>query len=86
MRKNIDVDEKILKKIKIISAYENKTVKALLEEAVTTYVKLKELERFEQMTNEEKEDSGLLLLMQQNEPGDVVSEKKIFNLLNEPNL
>ena len=81
MRKNIDVDEKILKKIKIISAYENKSVKALLEEAVTTYVKLKELERFEQMTNEEKEDLGLLLLMQQNEPEDVVSEEEIFNIL-----
>lgn len=83
MKKNIDVDETTLKKIKIISAYENKSVKALLEEAVTTYVKLKEREKFEQMTDEEKEDIGLLLLMQQNDPEDLVSEEEILNLLDE---
>ncbi len=81
MRKNIDVDEKTLKKIKIISVYENKSVKALLEEAVTTYVKMKELEKFEQMTDEEKEDLGLLLLMQQNDLEDEVSEDEIFKIL-----
>ena len=83
MRKNIDVDETTLKKIKIISAYENKSVKALLEEAVTAYVKMKELEKFEQMTDEEKEDLGLLLLMQQNDPEDLVSEEEVFKLLDE---
>ncbi len=81
MRKNIDVDEKILKKVKLISAYENKSVKAILEEAVVNYVKTKELQRFEKMTAEEKEDLGLLLLMQQNDPQDEVSEEEIFNLL-----
>lgn len=83
MRKNIDVDEKVLKKIKIISAYENKSVKAVLEEAVTAYVKAKEQEKFEQLTEEEKEDLGLLLLMQQNDPEDEVSEEEIFKLLDE---
>ena len=83
MRKNIDVDERILKKIKMISAYENKSVKAILEEAVTHYVRTKELERFEQLTEEEKEDLGLLLLMQQNDPNDEVSEEEIFKLLDE---
>jgi hypothetical protein len=83
MRKNIDVDEKIIKKIKLISAYENKSVKAILEEAVTSYVKNKELEKFEQMTAEEKEDLGLLLLMQQNDPENEVSEEEIFKTLDE---
>lgn len=83
MRKNIDVDDKILKKIKIISAYENKSVKAILEEAVSSYVKAKELEKFEQMTDEEKEDLGLLLLMQQNDLQDEVPEEDIFKLLEE---
>ena len=83
MRKNIDVDDKILKKIKIISAYENKSVKAILEEAVTSYVKLKEQERLDHMTDEEKEDLGLLLLMQQNDPYDLVPEEDIFKLLEE---
>ena len=79
MRKNIDVDERILKN-KIISAYENKSVKAILEEAVTSYVKTKELEKFEKMTDEEKEDLGLLLLMQQNDLEDEVPEENIFKL------
>ncbi|NJY62075.1 hypothetical protein HC174_04800 [Salinimicrobium sp. CDJ15-81-2] len=83
MRKNIDVDESIIKKIKLISAYENKSVKAILEEAVTQYVRTKELERFEQLTEEEKEDLGLLLLMQQNDHDDEVSEEEIFKLLDE---
>ncbi|MGM0932323.1 MAG: hypothetical protein ACQEWD_02630 [Bacteroidota bacterium] len=83
MRKNIDVDETTLKKIKIISAYENKSVKAILEEAVTAYVKMKELEKFEQMTDEEKEDLGLLLLTQQNDPEDLVSEEEVFKILDE---
>lgn len=83
MKKNIDVDERTLKKIKMISAYENKSVKAILEEAVSHYVKTKELERFEQLTEEEKEDLGLLLLMQQNDPDDEVSEEEIFKLLDE---
>lgn len=83
MKKNIDVDERTLKKIKMISAYENKSVKAILEEAVSHYVKAKELEKFEQLTEEEKEDFGLLLLMQQNDPEDEVSEEDIFKLLDE---
>lgn len=83
MRKNIDIDERVLKKIKIISAYENKSVKAVLEEAVSSYVKAKELEKFEQMTDEEKEDLGLLLLMQQNDLKDEVPEDNILKLLEE---
>lgn len=83
MRKNIDIDERVLKKIKIISAYENKSVKAVLEEAVSSYVKAKELEKFEQMTDEEKEDLGLLLLMQQNDLNDEVPEDNILKLLEE---
>ena len=67
----------------IISAYENKSVKAVLEEAVTNYVKVKELEKFEQMTDEEKEDLGLLLLMQQNDEEDTVPEEEIFKRLDE---
>lgn len=83
MRKNIDIDDKTLKKVKLIAAYENKSVKALLEEAVSVYVKNKELQKFEQLTNEEKEDLGLLLLMQQNDPQEYISEEEIFKALDE---
>ncbi len=83
MRKNIDIDDLTLKKIKLISAYENISVKALLEKAVQAFVKNKELEKYASLTAEEKEDLGLLALMQQNDPEDNVPEEEIFKLLKE---
>ncbi|PRX51546.1 hypothetical protein [Salegentibacter salegens] len=83
MRKNIDIDDLTLKKIKLISAYENISVKALLEKAVHAFVKNKELEKYASLTDEEKEDLGLLALMQQNDPEDNVPEEEIFKLLKE---
>lgn len=81
MRKNVDIDDLTLKKIKLISAYENISVKALLEKAIRTFVKNKELEKYASLTDEEKEDIGLLALMQQNDPEDTVTEDEIFELL-----
>lgn len=83
MRKNIDIDDLTLKKIKLISAYENISVKALLEKAVQAFVKNKELEKYASLTDEEKEDLGLLALMQQNNSEDNVPEEEIFKLLQE---
>ncbi|MDT0648202.1 hypothetical protein RM545_16025 [Zunongwangia sp. F260] len=83
MRKNIDIDELTLKKIKLISANENMSVKALMEKAVRLFVKSKEEEKYALLTDEEKEDIGLLLLMQQGDPEDTVSEEEIFKILQE---
>lgn len=81
MRKNIDIDESILTKLKILSAFEDMSVKALMEKAVSFFVEYKEKERLEALTDEEKEDLGLLLLMQQADRSDTVSEDEIMKAL-----
>lgn len=83
MRKNIDIDETTLTKLKIISAFEDMSVKSLMEEAVTYFVKHKEKERLNAMTDEEKEDLGLLLLMQQVDKNDTVSREEFMKALHE---
>ena len=64
MRKLIDIDQTTLTKLKFLSVFENISVKALIEIAVDSFVKTKEKERFNKLTDEEKEDLGLLVLMQ----------------------
>ncbi|MFT5919599.1 MAG: NACalpha-BTF3-like transcription factor [Granulosicoccus sp.] len=83
MRKNIDIDEKTLTKLKMISAFENLSVKGLMEKAVEWFVQQKEKERFDNLTQEEKEDIGLLILMQQADLDDTVSREEVFKALNE---
>lgn len=81
MKKLIDLDQTTLTKLKFISVFENLSVKALIENAVQSYVKNKELERFDKLTDDEKEDLGLLLLMQEADLTDKVSEEEIFRIL-----
>ncbi|GGF11120.1 hypothetical protein SAMN05443634_10413 [Chishuiella changwenlii] len=81
MRKNIDIDEKLLTKLKLISAFEEISVKSVMEKAVSFYVEHKEKERLKSLSDDEKEDLGLLLLMQQSDRDDVVSREEIMNAL-----
>jgi Arc/MetJ family transcription regulator len=81
MRKNIDIDEALLTKLKILSAFEDMSVKALMEKAVSFFVEYKEKERLASLSQEEKEDLGLLLLMQQADRNDKVSEDDIMKAL-----
>lgn len=81
MRKLIDLDQVTLTKLKFISVFENSSVKSLIENAVNQYVKNKELERFNNLTDEEKEDLGLLMLMQEVDRNDKVNEEEIFKIL-----
>jgi hypothetical protein len=83
MKKNIDIDDITLKKIKLISAYEKMSVKAIMEKAVQVFVKSKEQEKYSSLTDEEKEDIGLLALMQEGDPEDTVPEDEIFKILQE---
>ncbi|HEY9169397.1 MAG TPA: hypothetical protein VIN72_07915 [Lutibacter sp.] len=83
MRKNIDIDETTLTKLKILAVFENNSVKGLMEEAVSWFVAQKEKQRFDNLTQEEKEDLGLLLLMQQADKSDFVSREAIMDILNE---
>lgn len=82
MRKNIDIEESTLTKLKIISAFEDMSVKALMEKAVSFFVEHKEREKFDSLTPEEKEDLGLLMLMQQTDRTDTVPEKDVMEALN----
>lgn len=81
MKKLIEIDDSILTKLKVLSAFEGLSVKALMEEAVEYFVKAKEKEQLDKLTDEQKEDIGLLLLMQQADRTDTVSEKEFLNTL-----
>ena len=83
MRKNIDIESATLTKLKIIAAFENLSVKALMEKAVEWFVVQKERERIDNLTEEEKEDLGLLLLMQQVDVKDIGTEGEFFKALDE---
>lgn len=83
MRKNIDIDDSILTKLKIISAFEELSVKSVMEKAVSFYVEYRENERLKSLSEEEREDIGLLLLMQQADRTDVVSREEIMNVLDQ---
>jgi hypothetical protein len=81
MRKNIDIDDTVLRKVKMLSVFEDISVKALMEKAVRFYVQHREQERLNALSKEEKEDLGLLLLMQQADSSDTVSEEDVFDYL-----
>lgn len=81
MRKLIDIDEATLTKLKIISIFEKKSVKGLIENAVQTFVKTKQDNQYHNLSDEEKEDLGLMLLMQEVDRNDKVSEDEIFRIL-----
>ncbi len=83
MKKIIEVNETILTKLKVLSAFEDLSVKALMEKAIIWFVDQKEKEQLDNMTKEEKEDLGLLLLMQQADKKDIVSEKEFLKALEE---
>lgn len=81
MRKLIDLDETTLTKLKVISIFEKTSVKGLIENAVQIYVKNKQTSQFNNLSDEEKEDMGLLMLMQEADRNDKVSEEEIFKIL-----
>ena len=81
MRKLIDLDQTTLTKLKFLSVFENISVKALMENAVQSYVKNKEKERFAKLTDEEKEDLGMLMLMQEADRTEFVSREEIMKIL-----
>ncbi|WP_299014398.1 hypothetical protein [uncultured Polaribacter sp.] len=83
MKKLIEIDETTLTKLKILSAFEDLSVKKLMEKAIVLFVQSKEKEQSEKLTDEQKEDIGLLLLMQQADRNDTVSREEIFKALEE---
>ena len=83
MRKIIDINDTMVTKLKILSVFENLSVKALIEKAVESFVNNKEKERFDNLTAKDKEDLGLLLLMQQVDKTETVSKEDFFKAINE---
>lgn len=83
MRKNIDIDDLLLTKLKILSAIEKISVKAIMEKAVEVYVETNENSHLSTLNEEEKLDIGLLLLMQQADKGDLVNRSEIMGFLEE---
>ena len=81
IRKNIDIDESTLTKLKLLSVFEDLSVKSVMERAISYYVEYKEKERLKSLTDEEKEDLGLLLLMQQSDRSEVGSREEVMNIL-----
>jgi len=81
MRKLIDIDEATLTKLKVISIFEKTSVKGLIENAVKIYVKNTQSSQYSNLTDEEKEDIGLLMLMQEADRTEFVSREEIMKIL-----
>jgi hypothetical protein len=81
MRKLIDLDETTLTKLKVISIFEKTSVKGLIENAVQAYVKNKQSSQFNNLSDEEKEDLGLLILMKEADRSEFVSREEIMKIL-----
>ncbi|EZH72412.1 hypothetical protein ATO12_23455 [Aquimarina atlantica] len=79
MRKIIDIDEEIIPKLKIIAAIEGSSVKKIMEKAITHYIEQKQKEQMDSLSLDQKEDLGLLLLMQQANAQSIVNEEELFN-------
>ncbi|RKF05263.1 hypothetical protein C8N26_0667 [Tenacibaculum lutimaris] len=81
MKKLVEVNDTLLTKLKVLSAFEGLSVKALMEKAIELFVIQKEKEQLDSLTEEQKEDLGLLLLMQQADRTKTVGKDEIFKLL-----
>ncbi|WP_281988518.1 hypothetical protein [Aquimarina aggregata] len=79
MRKIIDIDESLIPKLKLLAAIESSSVKKIMEDAISWYVEHKQKEQMNSMSLEQKEDFGLLLLLQQAQNIKTVNEDELFN-------
>jgi len=82
MRKNIDIDENLIPKLKLIALFENISVKALMEKVIQNFVTEKEKSN-PQLSDLKKEDLGLWLLMQEANRDEKVSRQDVFKALEE---
>ncbi len=78
MRKIIDIDQQLIPKLKLIAAIESSSVKKVMEDAIIWYIDHKQKEQINAMSLDQKEDLGLLLLLQQAKTTNTVSEEELF--------
>ncbi len=78
MKKIIDIDDRIIPKLKLLAAIESSSVKKVMENAILWYIEHKQKEQLNALSVDQKEDLGLLLLMQQANSSSLVSEEELF--------
>lgn len=81
MKQFVDIDKTTLMKLKMISVIEKVSSDELIQKIVKSYVEELWLKKFSGLTDEEKEDFGLLMLMQEADRNDKVSREEIFSIL-----
>jgi hypothetical protein len=81
MKQFVDLDETTLMKLQMISVIENVNYDVLIQKAVKSYVEDAWLKNCSSLSDEEKEDFGLLMMMQEVDRNDKVREEEIFNIL-----
>jgi hypothetical protein len=81
MKQFVDLDKTTLMKLQMISVIEKVSPDVLIQKAMKSYVEDVWLRNFNGLSDEEKEDFGLLMLMQEADRNDKVSKEEIFNIL-----
>ena len=81
MKQTVNLDETTLMKLKMISAIEKVSSDDLIQKIVKAYVEELWLKKISGLTDEEKEDFGLLMLMQEVDRNIKVSTEEIFSIL-----
>jgi hypothetical protein len=81
MKHFIDLRKTTLMKLKMISTLEEVSSDELIQKIVESYVDELWMEKFSGLTDDEKEDFGMLMLMQEVDRNDKVSREEIFSIL-----
>ena len=81
MKQFIDLDKTTFMKLKMISTIEKVSSDELIQKIVWDSVEELWLKKIIGLTDEEKEDFGLLMLMQEADRNDKVSREEIFSIL-----
>jgi hypothetical protein len=81
MKQFVDLDKRTLMKLQMISVIEKVSPDVLIQKTMKSYVEDVWLRNFNGLSDEEKEDFGLLMLMQEADRNDKVSKEEIFNIL-----
>ncbi len=81
MKQFIDLDKTTLMKLKMISTIEKVSSDELIQKTVKASLEELWLKKFSGLTDEEKEDFGLFMLMQEADRNDKVSTEEIFSIL-----
>ena len=81
MKQFIDLDNTTFKKLQMISVIEKVSFDELIQKIVKDFVEEFWLKNFSGLTDEEKEDFGLFMLMQEADRNDKVSREEVFGIL-----